>query len=90
MRIGRRRGTEEEGRYPSRGVRVQQVFDLLIVNLQKHNTYRTVQILLLSFNALKQLPATFRNTFVVLHFMHSEPNMPAVSLFSSNSDSPVP
>ena len=43
----RRRGTEGEGQkkrgqYPGRGVRVQQVFDLLVVDLQKHDAHRTV------------------------------------------------
>jgi len=35
----RRRGTEEEGQYPGRGVRVQQVFGLLVVDLQKHDAH---------------------------------------------------
>ena len=66
---------------------MQQVFDLLIVDLQEHDAHQTVPILLLSFNSLKQLPATSllfytscTQSQTCMHFL----------VFLLKSDSPVP
>lgn len=49
---------EQASCYPSRNVRMQQVFDLLIVNFQKHDAHEAARSILMGFNPLKKLPAT--------------------------------